>query len=42
MKIGCDGKVRLSVISGLLSTYTLDGDMLRYETFEGERGALRV
>jgi hypothetical protein len=41
-KIGCDGRVRLSAITGLLSIYTLDGDMLRYETFEGEKGALRV
>ena len=42
MKIACDGKIRLNEITGLLSTYTLDGDVLNYETFEGDKGTLRV
>lgn len=42
MKVTCDGDVKLSAITGLLDSFTLEHDRLRYRTLEGLDGVIRL
>jgi hypothetical protein len=42
MKVRCDGEVRLNVVTGLISSYRIDGDVLEYETLEGKPGRIQI
>lgn len=41
-RVSCDGQVKADIITGLLSSYRIDDDLLTFETLEGETGALRL
>lgn len=41
-RVACNGQVRSDVMTGILSSFNIDDDLLTFETLEGETGVVRL